>query len=90
MMTNDRTEIINMTIGGTTENINFGIEENENINFDINSSTGTTNYERLSNKPKINSVELIGDKTGDELNLQEKGDYANTRVTNIEIDNLFR
>lgn len=90
MMNNDVTETINMTIGSTTENINFGIEGNENINFNIESSTGTSDYNRLLNKPKINSVELIDNKTSDELGLQEKGDYANTRVTNIEIDNLFR
>ena len=43
---------------------------------------GTMNYEDLKNKPKINSKELIGDKRGSELNLQDKMD----RVTEHDID----
>ena len=43
---------------------------------------GTTNYEDLKNKPKINSKELIGDKSGSDLNLQDKMD----RVTEHDID----
>ena len=78
-----------MIVGNTSENIDFNIQDTGNINFEMTSQQGTSNYERLFNKPKINSIELIGNKTGDELNLQEKGNYANTRVTNLEIDNLF-
>ena len=37
---------------------------------------GTTDYEELTNKPQINSVELNGNKTLDELGVQAKGDYA--------------
>lgn len=33
---------------------------------------GTSNYEKLKNKPSINSVELIGNKTSDDLKLQGK------------------
>ena len=33
------------------------------------SSGGTTNYNDLSNKPSVNSVTLIGNKTGEELSL---------------------
>lgn len=36
---------------------------------------GTTDYERLSNQPKINGVTLVGNKTAEELELQPKGDY---------------
>jgi hypothetical protein len=42
----------------------------------------TMDYEALRNLPKINSVELKGNKQFEELGLQE--------VSNIEIDNLFR
>lgn len=31
---------------------------------------GTKDYRYLANKPKINSVELIGDKTAEDLRLQ--------------------
>lgn len=37
---------------------------------------GTTDYTKLSNKPQINGVELNGNKTADDLNLQPKGYYA--------------
>ena len=47
-------------------------------------------YNDVYNKPQINDVELIGNLSGDDLGLQEKGNYANTRVTNLEIDELFR
>ena len=36
---------------------------------------GTSDYERLSNHPKINGVTLVGNKTAEELELQPKGDY---------------
>lgn len=39
-------------------------------------SAGTTDYNDLSNKPQVNSVELSGNKTLDELGIQAKGDYA--------------
>lgn len=58
------------------------IEENETIG-------SSNNYNDLYNKPQINEVELKGNKSLDELGIQKKGSYANKRVTNIEIDNLF-
>ena len=45
-------------------------------------NTRTADYEALRNLPKINDVELRGNKQLDELGLQE--------VSNIEIDNLFK
>lgn len=39
---------------------------------------GTTNYQDLSNKPSINGLELLGNKTAQELGLQPNGDYATT------------
>lgn len=41
---------------------------------------GTTDYERLSNQPKINGVILMGNKTSDELNLQPKGNYLTSET----------
>lgn len=46
-------------------------------------------YDRLANKPQINYVELKGNKTLDDLDIQKKGDYPDDRVTNLEIDSLF-
>ena len=36
---------------------------------------GTTNYNNLQNKPKINNVELTGNKTLEDLGIQEAGNY---------------
>ncbi len=38
-------------------------------------SSGTSDYSVLSNKPQINSVELSGNKTLDQLGIQAKGNY---------------
>lgn len=42
----------------------------------------TTDYEALRNLPKINDVEVKGNRKFEELGLQE--------MTNIEIDEMFR
>ena len=62
------------------------IEAGTNITLDqegntltINStggSGGTSNYNALTNKPKINNVELNGNKTSSDLGIQPAGDYA--------------
>ena len=46
---------------------------------------GTNNYNYLSNKPKINSIELIGNKTSSELKLQDEMNA----LSNIDIENLL-
>lgn len=46
---------------------------------------GTTNYERLHNKPMINGVTLQGDKTLEDFGMQEEMED----VTDSEIDDLF-
>ena len=51
----------------------------------IGSYVGTLNYNDLFNKPKINNVELIDNKSLDSLQIQEKMD----QVTNIELDAIF-
>ena len=54
------------------------------IDLEMNEVTetgGTKNYNDLNNKPKIEGVELIGDKTFEELNLSS--------LTNTEIEDLL-
>ena len=53
--------------------------EQEGSTLTINStggSGGTSNYNALTNKPKINNVELNGNKTSSDLGLQPAGNYA--------------
>lgn len=55
---------------------NISIEQDDDV-LTINAEGSASNsYNNLSNKPKINNVELSGNKSLDDLNIQEKGDYA--------------
>lgn len=49
---------------------------------DIGGGGGSTNYNDLQNKPKINNVELNGNKTSDDLGLASKT-YVNGKVSEI-------
>lgn len=65
----------------------LSIEAGTNITLDQEGSTltinstgggggGTSNYNVLTNKPKINNVELNGNKTSSDLGIQPAGNYA--------------
>ena len=43
---------------------------------------GTNDYERLKNKPLINNVQLIGNKTLEDLNIQENMNITTEDITN--------
>ena len=47
----------------------------EILDGDVGTNAGTTNYQELENKPKINDIELDGNKSLEELGIQPKGDY---------------
>ena len=65
---------------------------------EVNTTLGTDNYKELKNKPSINGVELIDNKSLDELGIQPAGNYStyeyvdgrfdtvNTEINNINID----
>ena len=58
---------------------NITIDNTENgirINSTGGGSGGTSNYNDLSNKPKINNVELNGNKSLNDLGIQPSGNYA--------------
>ena len=63
-----------MTDYGTTT-VPFTIE-NPDLNFKLNGQyvvgTGVDDYNELSGKPRINDIELKGNKTSDDLGLQQK------------------
>lgn len=59
--------------------------EEEELNIKLKNDvvgTGTSNYEELKNKPKINEIELIGNKSFEDLGL--------IPMSNTEIENLFK
>ena len=56
--------------------------------------SGISDYEILTNLPKINNVELKGNKTTEDLGLQAKGNYANkdeipTKTSQLENDSGY-
>lgn len=82
-------EIDNIDIKSVKENgvatITITNKKGEEEIFNLYDAEGAiTNYEMLEKKPSINGVELVGNKTLEELNIQEKGDYLTS-----EIDPLF-
>lgn len=76
--------IQNCSINGMNQGRDTTIEPAYMKNYFIqnNSTTGTNNYNELINKPKINGVTLIGDKTLNELGTYTKAEIdAKTGVT---------
>lgn len=49
---------------------------------------GSSNYEKLKNKPKVNGVELVGDKSGGELGLANVEDVP-TKTSDLANDSGF-
>ena len=60
------------------QDISIDIGSNRDIDLSIDGTgQGTTNYNALTNKPKINGVTLIGDKSSKDIKVQDA-------ITNIE------
>lgn len=62
------------TLGGVKVGNNLSITEDGTLSANAGSA-GTTDYAQLENKPQINSVELTGNKTLNDLGIQPKGNY---------------
>ena len=62
------------TLGGVKIGNNLSITEDGTLSANAGTA-GTTDYTQLENKPQINSVELTGNKTLDDLGIQAKGNY---------------
>lgn len=60
----------NISIDLEQDKIEIEIQKNSKV-----SVAGNSNYEDLFNKPKINGIYLIGDKTLKELGIQPEGEY---------------
>lgn len=71
--TNSELPIASSTVlGGIKVGSNLIIEADGTLNATSGGESGTTDYTNLLNKPKINDIELDGNKTSDELGLQSK------------------
>ena len=83
-------EIDNLDIDAVKENgvatITITKKDGTQESFNLYDGEGAiTDYKSLENKPSIGGVELVGDKTLEELNIQEKGNYLTS-----ENDPLFK
>lgn len=59
----------NAEIIPTRQNLIGELSARQTLNAELNpGSSSTSNYERLSNKPSINNVELVGNKSFEDLN----------------------
>lgn len=60
-------------------------EEEEVVTVEEDIAGGTNNYNNLNNKPKINNVELVGNKTSKDLKIQDEMES----LTNIDIEEII-
>lgn len=94
--------VTTLAAGSQATVTNVGTENEAIFNFGIpkgepgsgGTGGGTTDYIDLSNKPKINNVELKGNKTLDDLGIQPKGTYLTSvpsvYKTKAENDALYQ
>ena len=83
---NERIEIpINVSLSETGTEVSFNDDGPFNASFGTVEKVSTSNYDELFNKPKINSVEVQGDKNGADYNLQDKMAY----LTPQEIERIL-
>lgn len=62
-----------VTSGDTASAEILGDSPNQTLNLVLpKGDSGTTDYTEMTNKPKINNVELDGNKTNEDLNIQDK------------------
>lgn len=59
--------------------------EEEFVTVEEDIAGGTNNYNNLNNKPKINNVELVGNKTSKDLKIQDEMES----LTNMEIEEIL-
>lgn len=69
------------------DNLTGSLEEHEHLEGQLGIGGGgvTKDYNELIHKPQINEVELVGNRTLPELDIQPTNTYAD----NIDINNLF-
>ena len=70
---------------GNNLNVNLSGKQSMKVSG-LNPGTLGANYNTLINKPTINEISLVGNKTGKELGLQDKMES----LTNMELDDLIQ
>lgn len=74
-----------MPLNVAENNVGLSVNAVPNVELQVAESLtsgGTTNYNALNNKPQINSVQLIGNKSFDDLGM--------SALTNMDILNILK
>lgn len=72
--------------------LDISLDEDSTLNIDMETDTSTEterNYNNLYNKPSINNIELMGNRSLDDLDIQIKGNYPDEALTNQDIENIL-
>ena len=72
------------SLGGIKVGANLTITSDGTLNATGGGESGTTDYTALTNKPKINGIELDGEKTSKDLNMYTKTEI-DTMLGNVEV-----
>ena len=68
-----------------TKSLSLDVPKTKGIGLSVGASSGSNNYEVLYNKPRINGVELVGNKLSADINVQS----LMAEVTPQEIDTII-
>ena len=68
-----------------TFNATFNSDDSMNVNFGALTNIGTSDYEKLSNRPSINSIVVTGKKNGNEYLLVN----LNDAMLDADIDRII-
>lgn len=76
---------------GGEGDLDLEVVDVETASLDVGGSSGgsgVSSYAALPDKPKINGMTLVGDKSAEELNLQPKGEYPSVEEVNEALNAL--
>lgn len=73
--------------------LDISLDEDSTLNIEMETDPSTEterNYNNLYNKPSINNIELMGNRSLDDLDIQIKGNYPDEALTNQDIENILK
>ena len=74
-------EEITMTIDDRERNIDLSLSEDSQLGLSVDSSGGTYDYNKLIHKPQINDVTLDGNKSLEDLGIENDKNYVHNQTT---------
>lgn len=82
--------MIKGTVNSKTQTLHGSVSSPQTLTGQMQRTSGVSSYEALSDKPQINGIELVGNKTLEELNIQAADQHATKTSTGVIMigDNL--